>query len=108
MKKINWLYVGIGAVVLYFVWKKFMNTGGSTSGDILGASVEAEDMVNPVVMKSDVSQGDMVNNLAFATGRPTTSKIGVHPCFCNGNFLGYMSARGCRKACRKDVKFEIN
>jgi hypothetical protein len=99
MKKINWLYVGIGAVVLYFVWKKFMNTGGSTSGDILGASVEAEDMVNPVVMKSDVSQGDMVNNLAFASGGTRIPNQQVS-CFCNGAYHGVISHRKCANLCK--------
>jgi len=106
MKKINWLYIGIGAVVLYFVYKKFFGTSSSTSEDIVNASVQAESMPNPAVVRSAVSQGDVVNDLAFASGMTNVQMAGTVPCFCNGAFLGYMSNSGCRKACRKAVKFE--
>jgi hypothetical protein len=64
-----------------------------------GASVEAEDMVNPVVMKSDVSQGDMVNNLAFASGGTRIPTVQVS-CFCNGAYQGVMSHKKCADACK--------
>jgi len=41
-----------------------------------------------------------------AMGRTPDSKMGVNPCFCNGVFLGYMNKGGCRKACKKSVKYE--
>ena len=107
MKKLNWIYVGVGAVVLYFVWKKLMNTDGANY-------VATNNTLNDTIrggggaVSSDVTQGDMVNNLALASGRVPT---GVTPCFCKGEtqlFLGWMNRHDCKKACRKADKFEQN
>jgi len=55
--KIMWLI--IGAVVFYFVWKKFLKKPE------VSVVVNAE----PVVVPSKVvSQGDVVNDLSFARG----------------------------------------
>ena len=69
------LMIGAGAVVLYFVWKKF------------GTSTETEEIVG-------------------ADGRRfIIQKQEVSPCQCQGQFIGNMSARACRRHCRKAHNF---
>ena len=102
--KINWLYVGIGAVVLYLLWRKFSNSSGITSSDSV-VEIDEENVV-PAEVRSDVSQGDMVNELAFASGMTASpSSLFSPPCFCNGDFLGFTNKANCRRMCRKSVKF---
>ena len=107
--KINWLYVGIGAIVLYLLWRKFSKPSGNTSSNSIvtidGAGFQSAE--TPLEVRSDVSQGDMVNELAFASGVPLTSKMaGSSPCFCNGHFIGYTSNKNCRRMCRRASKNE--
>jgi hypothetical protein len=51
----QWLMIGVGAVVLYFVWKK-MNEPKKTNGN--GAVVTPPAIVTP---EEDLSQGDLFN-----------------------------------------------
>ena len=67
--------IGAGAVVLYFVWKKF------------GTSNEEEEIVG-------------------ADGRRyRIQKMETVPCSCQGQFIGNMSPRACRRHCRKAHNF---
>ena len=38
-------------------------------------------------------------------GSPSSKMGGVVPCFCNGIFMGYSSAKNCKRGCRKAVKY---
>ena len=95
------ILVGLGAVALYYVWKKYGNTPTTT---IITPTPEV------AVIEEPATQGEIFNEKFSASGNrvPRTSKMAVHPCFCNGNFIGYTSKSGCRKACRKDSKYDIN
>ena len=107
--KINWLYVGIGAVVLYLLWKKFSTPSGSTSSVLTDSDKVLMMAEAPAEVRSDVSQGDMVNELAFASGMTASpSSLFAPPCFCNGNFLGFTNRGNCRRMCRKSAKFGSN
>ena len=109
--KNKWLYIGIGAVILYLFWKKF-----DSSTENIETDVDMELETEPIILdedaiNSDVSQGDVVNELAFASGvrasiSSTPKGMGSVPCFCNGTFLGYTNKRNCRKMCKKAVKFD--
>lgn len=59
--KVNWTYVLIGAVVLYFVWRYFIKKKETV---VVTPSV-APSIIIPEEVKT---QGDIVNELAFARG----------------------------------------
>lgn len=53
------VYIGIGAVIFYFIWKKFLK------------KPEVNVVVNadPIIVPAETqTQGDIVNKLAFAKG----------------------------------------
>ena len=53
------MWIVVGAVVFYFVWKKFLQK----------PAVKVDNNTNPVLVPSEeVTQGDMVNNLSLAKG----------------------------------------
>jgi hypothetical protein len=98
MAKVNWLYISIGAIVLYFIWKKFKSSNSNVE---LPTSPSSATVESPVPIKSAISQGDIVNELAFASGNYGIQKAGKVACFCKGEFLGFMSANKCWRKCRR-------
>ena len=98
--KLNWLYIGIGAVVVYLIWKKFGQKNGQTStGGLSVVTTDVPAITNPEVVRSDMTQGDIVNELAFASGSYGIMRKPKYPCYCNGHFAGYMTHADCVEKC---------
>jgi hypothetical protein len=104
MKKINWLYVGIGAVVLYFIYQK-MN---EDKARIASAPINPQAKPNfstkssELETKCDYTQGELFNMRYSASGTP--NKRG---CYCeDGTYLGIMRPYMCNYRCRRSKKKE--
>jgi hypothetical protein len=85
LKKVNWLYVAIGAVVLYFIWNHF------------NKKPEPQGTYTPL---PDKTQGDLFNERYSASGYPVCN------CPRTDTRHGRIPRWLCRMKCNSDFRKE--
>ena len=102
MKGKNLLMIGAGAVVLYFVWKNMNKKLTAIPETIKPPEPLPEPVKSLLETSSDYDQDwqlALSESMAGATGGSGNNKKDKFPCYCNGNFAGYMSHKDCVEKC---------